>query len=172
MTERPQFEPRPIGEKAISEALKRAERYRLLNDPVGAESICRDILRVAPKNQDAIVKYILTLTDQFPRGLAGRCERAKELTGMLDDEYARVYYTGIICERRAKAHHAQRSPHSRHVTYHWLREAMDRYEEAIEMRQEGDDAAILRWNACVRILNDDPGLQPRPEDTEPQGFLE
>ncbi len=35
---------------AVPRALAKAERYRLLNEPVAAESICLDILAVYPKD--------------------------------------------------------------------------------------------------------------------------
>jgi len=47
--------------------LTKAERYRLLNEPEEAESICRDILDVDPTHEAALVNFLLALTDQFPR---------------------------------------------------------------------------------------------------------
>jgi len=40
------FELKPLSQQAIPDALKKAERYRFLNEPRQAESICRDILNV------------------------------------------------------------------------------------------------------------------------------
>ena len=37
------FELKKIHREAIPKALERVERYRLLNQPLVAESICRDI---------------------------------------------------------------------------------------------------------------------------------
>ena len=39
--------------EGIERALSKAERYRLLNEPVEAASICRDVLAVDPGNQHA-----------------------------------------------------------------------------------------------------------------------
>ena len=39
------FKLKPIHKEAIAESLSKAERYRLLNEPAQAESICRDVLR-------------------------------------------------------------------------------------------------------------------------------
>ena len=39
-----------ISQAALPAALAKAERYRLLNEPEQAESICRDVLAVEPKN--------------------------------------------------------------------------------------------------------------------------
>ena len=40
------YEPKPIAKQAVPAALEKALRYRLLNEPVEAESICRDVLAV------------------------------------------------------------------------------------------------------------------------------
>ena len=45
------IEMRPIHRDAIPGALEKAERYRLLNQPRQAESICTDVLLADPKNQ-------------------------------------------------------------------------------------------------------------------------
>src|SRR5690348_11285366 len=53
-----------IAKESIPRALEKAERYRLLNEPFLAESICLDILAVDPENGKALVCYVLALTDQ------------------------------------------------------------------------------------------------------------
>lgn len=45
------FELKPLSEGAIPKALKKAERYRLLNEPRQAESICQDVLSIDPDNE-------------------------------------------------------------------------------------------------------------------------
>ena len=45
------FEFKRITPEAVPAALSKAERYRLLNEPREAESICRDVLLVDPENQ-------------------------------------------------------------------------------------------------------------------------
>ena len=60
------FELKTLSKSAVPAALAQAERYRLLNEPAEAESICLDVLRVEPDNQDALVTLVLSLTDQFP----------------------------------------------------------------------------------------------------------
>ena len=94
---------KPLSKDAVPSALAKAERYRLLNEPGEAESICLDILQVDPGNQDAIVALLLSLTDQFPDE-AGTCAalaaRADALVDRLTDLYEREYYKGIIRERR------------------------------------------------------------------------
>ena len=48
-------ELKPISKEAIPSALAKAERYRLLNEPRLAESICRDVLRTDAGNQQGLV---------------------------------------------------------------------------------------------------------------------
>ena len=44
------FDLKPISADSIPEALAKVERYRLLNEPSLAESICLDILAIDPDN--------------------------------------------------------------------------------------------------------------------------
>ena len=39
-----------ISPTGVERALEKAERYRLLNEPWDAESICEDILDIEPQN--------------------------------------------------------------------------------------------------------------------------
>ena len=59
------FELKLLTSVAVPKALERAERYRFLNEPGEAESICMDVLRVEPDNQKALVTLLLALTDQL-----------------------------------------------------------------------------------------------------------
>src|SRR3954451_20046012 len=94
-----------ISPDGIPHALDKAERYRLLNDPAQAESICRDVLAVDRGNQTALRALILALTDQFGSQGAGHAAReAREHILQLDDEYERAYYTGIVYERETRAY--------------------------------------------------------------------
>jgi hypothetical protein len=154
-------ELKPISREAIPQALEKVERYRLLNEPAEAESICRDVLRADPGNPRALVMLLLTLTDQFGRGVA--VNEPREIVGRLDGDYERAYYEGIVCERQGKALLRGPAPGSEVGSYGWLREAMRAYERAEALRPAGNDDAILRWNACARILRD-RNLGPRSED--------
>lgn len=58
--------------EGIPEALQKAERYRLLNEPRLAESICQDILDIEPDNRKAIITMLLAITDQFVGNLGQR----------------------------------------------------------------------------------------------------
>jgi hypothetical protein len=54
-----------ISKDGIDEANRKAERYRFLNQPHEAESICRDVLAADPENQLALRNLGLAITDQF-----------------------------------------------------------------------------------------------------------
>jgi hypothetical protein len=157
------FELKPITPDGIARALEKAERYRLLNEPSDAESICLDVLRIDPDNQKALVAMLLAITDQF-EGFAADASRAQGVLRHLRDEYQRAYYAGIISERRAKAHLKKGGPGSGYAAYDGFREAMSLYEKAEAVRPPGNDDAILRWNACARILMDHPSLGPAPQE--------
>jgi len=156
------FELKPITKEAILKALEKAERYRLLNEPGQAESICLDVLRVDPENQQALITLLLALTDQFDKGLA--MNQAQEVLPRLQNEYERAYYTGIICERWGRARLIQGGPGSGFAAYHWFREAMNWYEKAEAIRPPGNDDATLRWNTCARTIMHNPHLTPGPEE--------
>src|SRR6185369_15918245 len=94
---------KPITREGISNALKKVERYRLLNDAVAAESICLDVIEIDPANQEALHALILSITDQLDHELTDGVARARKLLPRITDEYERHYLAGIICERRGKA---------------------------------------------------------------------
>lgn len=143
---------KPISTDAIPAALAKAERYRLLNEPGQAESICLDVLAVDAGQQQALVTLILALTDQFAEHPTAALQRAREALPRLHDEYERAYYAGIISERRARAQLAQGRHGASQTAREWLKEALDHYQRAEALRPAGNDDAILRWNACVRLL--------------------
>jgi hypothetical protein len=156
-------ELKQLHKDAIPAALEKAERYRLLNEPGEAESICLDILRFDPENQRAIVTLLLALTDRFTKGYGVSDTQVKELLGRVRDDYERVYYSGIFAERRAKAKLAQHTPGCRFQAYELFREAMGWFEKAETIRPRGNDDALLRWNTCARILERNK-LVPRAEE--------
>ncbi len=158
------FELKPISRDAIPEALEKADRYRLLNEPMGAESICRDVLRVDPGNQRALIALILSLTDQIGQRANEVVRECRELIPQLASEYHQYYYSGIVFERRAKCRLQVGGPGSGYVAYDFYRQAMEHYEKAHAMRPAGEDSSTLRWNTCARILDRHPELVPEPED--------
>ena len=62
------FELKPLHRDAIPAALDKAMRYRLLNEPGAAESICLDVLKVDPDHQQALVTLLLAMTDRLAKG--------------------------------------------------------------------------------------------------------
>lgn len=154
---------KPLSVDAIPRAIEKAERYRLLNQPWAAESICEDILQVQPGHQGALRVLLLAHTDQFT-GESGRGPKARTVCAQLTSPYEQAYYSGIIQERRAKAKLDARHPGAGHVAYELLREAMTWYEKAETLKAAGNDDAILRWNTCARMLNEMPHLAPRDRE--------
>jgi hypothetical protein len=154
---------KPISRDAIPEALSKAERYRLLNEAAEAESICLDVLAVEPDNQQALVMLLLALTDQFRSGPSECFQEAEAVVPKLRSDYERLYYSGIIWERRGHARALQGGPGSGTVAYAWIRQAMAFYEEAELLRPPGNDDAILRWNTCLRLC-ERYQLHPEPEE--------
>ena len=162
------FELKSISHDGIPKALARAERYRLLNEPRDAESICRDVLRADPENQDAVRMMLLAITDQFGRDPCVNIRHVEEMLPRIDDEYDREYYAGIACERWAKTQMEKNSPG--YVSFDWFVKAMKRYDKADAMSDSGNEEAKLRWNACARIIRRHDDVGPRPEDKLDEHF--
>ncbi len=156
------FQLKPISKESIPDALEKAERYRLLNEPMLAESICLDILETDAQNTKAIVTMLLAMTDQFGTSSLVDVNKAKQLLSRLPDEYLRHYYRGIICERKGKSTLGKGKWEGGFIAYEWLRDAMDSYEKAEAIRPPGNDDSILRWNTCARLIMRHK-LQPRNE---------
>ncbi len=161
---------KPISPSAVPEALQKVERYRLLNEPWAAQSICEDILRVDPENQEALILLVLSTTDQIGDGVSEA--EARQFASRLRNEYHRAYYTGIICERAAKATLRAGRPGSNAAAATSIQEAMQWFERAEALRPEGNDDAILRWNTCARMILRNPALEAKPEEKVQEVFGE
>ena len=157
------FELKSLSTEAIPAALEKAERYRLLNEPAEAESICLDVLKADPDNQKALIALLLAVSDRFGKGYGVSDTQAKEFLARLEGEYERAYYAGILAERRAKAKLAQGTPGSKFYAYDGFRDAMNWFEKAEAVRPHGNDDALLRWNTCARIITQNK-LVPREEE--------
>jgi hypothetical protein len=160
------FELKPLSRDAIPAALEKAVRYRLLNEPGEAESICLDVLGIDPENQQALVTLLLAATDRFGKGYAVGVTQVQEVLPRIREPYERAYYSGIVCERQAKAQLQNEGPACGLDAYEFLREAMTWYEKAEAIRPPGNDDALLRWNACARIIMRNK-LTPRDTGSEP-----
>ena len=149
-----------IHPDGIDAALQKADRYRELNQPEEAESICRDVLAIDAGHQLALRILGLALTDQFGPSTAERFAEAQRVFGRLADPYERAFYTGLAYERQAKAQL------DAHLPLRSIRplfdQALARYADAEALRPAGNDDAILRWNSCVRAL------QAHPEFAAPE----
>lgn len=154
------FDLKPLSLAAVPKALEKAHRYRLLNEPGAAESICLDILDIEPDNQEALVTIVLAMSDRFGQEYAVGESLIFSFITRITDEYARAYFTGIIYERRAKV--AMRAGGLN--AYELFRQAMDWFEKAEMLRQDGNDDPILRWNGCARIIIANKLVPRDPED--------
>lgn len=166
------FALKPLLPELIPQALEKAKRYRLLNEPAEAESICLDILAAEPNHQEALVWLLLSLTDQIALGRRGAAEEARRVLPQIQDEYQREYYAGIICERTGKARLRAGGPRSGFVAYDWLRDAMEHYAKAEALSAADNDDAKLRWNSCARMIDGNQDLRPEPDAEAVPAMLE
>ena len=155
-----------IQKDTIPRAFEKAERYRLLNEPFEAESICLDILAIEPDHPQALGCLLLSLTDQFSHGAAQAMERAKALLSRLGSDYEKAYYAGIISERFARRKLRDGHPGAKSLAYGYLHEAMGAYEKAEKLASSGNDDAVLRFNACVRMIERHGLTAPAADDGE------
>src|SRR5437879_12867854 len=102
------FELKSISEESIPEALAKVERYRLLNEPDLAESICLDILAIVPDHQQALISLLLARTDQFQSHVDTK--PAQKVLAQIKGDYAPAYHDGIIWQPPATARLAPAAP--------------------------------------------------------------
>jgi hypothetical protein len=158
-------ELKTLKPEAIPSALDMAKRYRLLNEPDEAESICLDILAVDPHHQEALITQLLAVTDKFAEGgLQLNYEKAREIVARLSSAYCKSYYSGIIFERRAKYHLKLGAPQSGNMAHAWFTKAMEAYGEALAGCDPDNQDAVLRWNSCARFINGHPDVKPDDAD--------
>ena len=166
------LELKHLSTSAIPAALAKAERYRLLNEPEQAQSICEDVLRSDAANYEAVRMLILSLTDTFPNHDPNSVARAQELVARLPSEYERAYFAGLVAERRARALMTRGGPGRALPAGDLLREAMRAFERAEAVKPADNDDALLRWNACVRLLARYPELAEVDEERTAPVMLE
>ena len=146
-----------ISKSGIPEAIAKAELYRYLNEPEEAESICRDVLAADPKHMLGLRTLGLAVTDQFTGGPSDRYAEVEKIFQSLADTYERLYYTGLLYERRVKAQ--LRGGRAPHTLLPLLEKALQCFGEAEKIHPPGNDDAILRWNRCVRLLQSQPDFE-------------
>jgi tetratricopeptide (TPR) repeat protein len=152
---------KPLRPASIPSAIEKAKHYRLLNEPFDAESTCRDVLAIQPDNQEALKVLVLSITDQF-RGGSQRMQEAKDFLDQLKSEFDRHYFLGLVLERAGKSYLRLNTPESFDAAYDRLSQAMQHFEQAESLNDQMHDDAILRWNACARIIANNK-LHPAPE---------
>jgi tetratricopeptide (TPR) repeat protein len=151
------LELKRISKQAIPAAIEKAQVYRHLNEPAEAESICRDVLNIDLTNQLALRVLGLSLTEKFTGAETDEYQEAERVFQLLTDEYEKVYYAGLLRERRAKAE--LRAGRRLDMVTPLLREALQCFAKAERIRPPGNDEALLRWNRCVRLVQSRPELE-------------
>jgi len=146
-----------ISRDAIPGAIEKAQIYRHLNEPGEAESICRDVLNLDPMNQQALRLLGLSLSEKFTGRETDEYQEADRIFHFLSSEYERLYYSGLLRERRAKAE--LRAGGRIDMVAALLREALVLFGQAEKIRPPGNDEALLRWNRCVRLIQSRPELE-------------
>ena len=142
-------------------AIEKAERYRLLNEPMEAESICLDVLAIEPEKSGR-ARHAHSRDHRRSRDNAVGRRRTRAPT------YCRGCVTSIAAiitaESFASATAWRFSPTARRApaesAYQWIRDAMELYERAEKLRPAGEDESILRWNTCARLIARFPHLAP------------
>jgi hypothetical protein len=166
------FQLKRLSTSAIPAALAKAERYRLLNEPEEAQSICEDVLAADPSNFDAVRTFVLALTDTFANHDGNNVNRAQELVARLPSEYERAYFAGLVAERRARALLSRSGPGRSLTVGNFVREAMRQFERADGVKPADNDDALLRWNACARLFLRYPELAAVDEERTAPVMLE
>ena len=159
-----------ISIEGVSAALERAQTYRYLNDPEQAESICLDIIHLQPDNQDANRLLLLAETDQFGGTNHEALNNAKEALSKLTDPYQQAYYGGLISERYARWMLRGRGQRSHFVAHEAVQDALAQYERALELKPEGNDEVILRWNTCQRMIKRYRLIPPDDDERQDMGL--
>ena len=153
-----------IDKDSIEDVLERAKQYRSLLQPDMAISICMDIFAVDKNNQEALVIYILALTDQLSQSESKvHQKKITDSIKRLDSKFLQHYYSGIFFERQARS--LLKHSMSRSFAYEAFIEAIAEFEIAEKMAPEHCADPILRYNSCIRTIQKE-NLQPRQEFDE------
>ena len=157
------WELKRLADKNLGAAIVLAAHYRNLNEPEQAESICRDVLAVAPENVDALRTLGLALTDRFPTCWMTLFDEACATFRKLPSDYERTYYLGIAWERYALAQAA--GGRSRNAI-NAFEDAMELFEKAQELAAKDDPLPILHYNRCVRAVTNSAELTREVEASD------
>lgn len=158
------MELKRIAIDTVPRALDLAQRYRLLNEPEQAASICQDILDVEPENAEALRLLFLATTEQFGKRRGATYQDAEKVAFRMSGEYEKAYHLGMACERWARVKLQEGAAPS--MVSDWLHKALVTYEVAEALRPSGNDDVLLRWNACARLIEKVPELSRVEADHE------
>ncbi|MBE8190485.1 MAG: hypothetical protein HAW58_06530 [Candidatus Thioglobus sp.] len=150
-----------IHQHSIDTVLDKARQYRSLLEPELAISICLDVFALDENHQNALVIYILALTDLYAHPNSKvQLQKLNGAIAKLKSEFQAKYYSGIALERKARA--LMKNSMSRSFAYNLLIEAIELYDQAQPLAPKNCDDAILRHNACVRTIQNEH-LSPRQD---------
>ena len=110
------------------------------------------------------------MCDQLGKGYKVATGTVIEIIGRLENEYERIYYTGISHERRGMASLRSGSPDARFMAYDYFCDPLEWYEKAEKLAPEHNNDSVLRWNTCTRLIERNR-LEPTPEEKR-EPFLE
>ena len=83
---------------------------------------------------------------------------------ILNTDYCKSYYSGLLFERRAKYHFQQGVPGSGKIAYDWFLKAMQAFDKALAGCDPDNQDALLRWNSCARFINRHPEARDDESD--------
>ncbi len=152
-----------IHKTAIPNVLKKAKQYRLLLEPDLAISICIDIFAIDANNQEALIIYILALTDKLSNGCKVTDKKILDTIAKLSTKFYKDYYTGIFLEKKARA--MLKNTMSKSFAYAAFMQAIKAYKQAEKLADKDCSDAILRYNSCLRTI-EKQHLIPRDEFNE------
>jgi len=157
------FALKPISRDSVAGALAKAERYRLLNEPTEAESICRDILEIAPANREARISLILALTDEFAQDEKAFSIAVGEAAGLESPTIALI--TPALRGNDGQRHSMTPQTGLQRPCVRLACQGARLFEEAERFTTGRQTTTpILRWNACVRFLTRHKTVGPKAED--------
>ena len=81
-----------INKSSLPSVIAKAKQYRSLLEPDLAISICLDVFAVDQNNQEALVIYILSLTDLYSHDVKVDQEKILSAINRLNSDFERNYY--------------------------------------------------------------------------------
>ncbi len=153
-----------LSREAIPAALEKAERYRLLNEPAEAESICLDILETDPENQTGAHHAPARVDRSLQQGLRGERHAGESVAGA-DQGRIRARLLRRDSGRAAgQGETGAGTVRARVITPTTnCAKRCGSLRRRRKIRPPGNDDALLRWNTCARMMEKNK-LAAREED--------